>query len=378
MRNSGPARLTGSLLLAAICATAAFGQQPAPNAWSPAKAAAYLDQRATWWIFWKSAARDQGTFCVSCHTATPFSLGRAALRTTLGETSASPAEQKVLASVTKRVRMWRDILPFYSDQDRGLPKTSESRATESILNSLILVSHDVPSGHLSDDTKLALANMWALQIKATGDMSGAWAWLQFHNAPFEGDSQFFGNCLAAVAIGSAPDRYQSEPALQPGIALLEGYLRKNMNSATPLDRVDLLWASAKLHGLLTPEQRQKIVDETLAKQREDGGFSMISMIPGWKRHDGTPIPPASDGYATGLVAYALEQIEAPQAQPQLKRALAWLNANQIEADGRWPAVSLNNNRPVLSDTGLFMSDAATAYAVLALTNAQSPLIPQPR
>jgi hypothetical protein len=53
----------------------------------------------------------------------------------------------------------------------------------------------------------------------------------------------------------------------------------------------------------------------------------------------------------------------------LKRALAWLSSNQIELDGRWPAVSLNNNRAVMSDTGLFMSDAATAYAVLALTNA---------
>ena len=96
---------------------------------------------------------------------------------------------------------------------------------------------------------------------------------------------------------------------------------------------------------------------------------MASMIPGWKRHDNTPLDMSSDGYATGLVAYALEQVGATQAEPQLKRALAWLSKNQIDSDGRWPAVSMNNNRPVLSDTGLFMSDAATAYAVLALTNA---------
>lgn len=347
---------------------AVTGSQTPAAAWSPAKAAAYLDKRSTWWISWPTSARDHGTFCVSCHTATPFSLGRAALRGALGESSPSPNEQKVLDSVTKRVRMWHDVDPFYTDQARGLPKASESRGTESILNALILVSHDVSTGHLSADARLALDNMWALQIKAP-DMNGAWAWLQFHNAPFEGDSQFYGNSLAAIAIGSAPDNYQSEPAIQSGIKLLTGWLVKNMDKQTPLDRVVLLWASTKLHGLLTPEQQNKIVEETIAKQRDDGGFSMASMIPGWKRHDDTPIDPSSDGYATGLVAYALEQFGAAQAQPQLKRALAWLDKNQIDSDGRWPAVSLNNNRPVLSDTGLFMSDAATAYAVLALTNA---------
>lgn len=343
---------------------AAFGQQPA---WSPAKAAAYLDKRLAWWSTWPNAARDHGTFCVSCHTSTPFALGRAALHGPLGESAPSPNEEKLLASVTKRVRMWHDVEPFYPDQLRGLPKTSESRGTESILNALILVSHDVPTGKLSADARLALDNMWALQIKAA-DMKGAWAWLQFHNAPFEGDSQFYGNSLAAIAIGSAPGDYQAEPQIQSGIELLRGWLVKNMDAQTPLDRVVLLWASAKLNGLLTHEQQEKIVRETLAKQREDGGFSMSDLTRGWKRHDGTPVDTSSDGYATGLIAYAFEQIALKDRAP-LDRALAWLNKNQIESDGRWPAVSLNNNRPVLSDTGLFMSDAATAYAVLALTNA---------
>ena len=56
------------------------------------------------------------------------------------------------------------------------------------------------------------------------------------------------------------------------------------------------------------------------------------MIPGWKRHDDTPVDTASDGYATGLVAYALELTGGTQAQGPLKRALAWLEKNQIEAD----------------------------------------------
>jgi len=142
-----------------------------------------------------------------------------------------------------------------------------------------------------------------------------------------------------------------------------------MDAQTALDRVVLLWASTKLSGLLTRDQQNKIIDETLAKQGDDGGFSMSRLIGGWKRHDNTPLDTSSDGYATGLIAFVLEQAAAPGSQTPLKRALAWLSRNQIESDGRWPAVSLNNNRPVLSETGLFMSDSATAYAVLALANA---------
>src|SRR5271156_106857 len=188
MRNFAFAAITGVLLLTGFSGTPALGQTSSSPEWSPAKAAAYLDQRSAWWISWPKSARDHETFCISCHTAAPFSLGRAALRGALGESAASPNEQKVYDNVTKRVRNWHDVEPFYNDQERGLPKTSESRGTESVLDALILVSRDAPTGHLSPDAKLALDNMWGLQIKAA-DMKGSWAWLQFHNAPFEGDSQ---------------------------------------------------------------------------------------------------------------------------------------------------------------------------------------------
>lgn len=315
--------------------------------WST-RAADYLDGRMDWWMEWPNAARDHETFCVSCHTVAPYALGRPALRSALGEQAPSATEQKLLANVTKRVRLWNEVLPFYPDSPTASGKAAESRGTESILNALILTSYDAP------DAKLALDNMWALQIKA-GEAAGAWPWLQFHNAPWEGDSQYYGTTLAAIAAS------RGTPENQPGMKLLREYLVRERDAQILIDRVILLWASTRLPGLLTGPQQKSIVDEALSKQHPDGGFSLADFVGGWKRKDNTPLETKSDGYATGVVTYVLRQ-----AGTQNERARAWLLTNQDPKEGSWPAWSLNKQRDPASDAGRFMSDAATAWAVMAL------------
>src|SRR5438132_6618592 len=104
------------------------------GSWNPKAAAAYLDGRAAWWMAWPNAARDHGTFCVSCHTAMPYALARPTLRSALGERERTATEAKLVANVSTRVNQWNEVAPFYPDQTRGLPKSSESRGTEAILN----------------------------------------------------------------------------------------------------------------------------------------------------------------------------------------------------------------------------------------------------
>lgn len=159
-----------TFVLCALLATSLFAADTesstaGSSSWSSKSAAAYLDGRLDWWMNWSTAARDHDTFCVSCHTALPYAMARPALRSALGERAPSPTERKLLDNVTKRVRMWKEVEPFYPDALRGVPKTAESRGTESILNAVILANYDQSNRKLSADARLALDNMWSQQVR---------------------------------------------------------------------------------------------------------------------------------------------------------------------------------------------------------------------
>jgi squalene-hopene/tetraprenyl-beta-curcumene cyclase len=341
------------------------------NSWDPKAAATYLDRRLAWWMEWPRAQRDHETFCVSCHTAVPYALSRAALRPALAEQAPSPNERRLLDSVTKRVRLWKEVEPFYKDADRGPYKSVESRGTESVLNALILSSRDAQSGQLSNDARAAFENMWAEQ-QITGQQKGAWLWLRFKNEPWEADdSDYFGATLAAVAIAMAPGNYRATPEVQSSLNLLREYLNREFAGQTSINRVLLLWAAAKLPGLLEMDRQKAIIGELLEKQQADGGWSLSSLSGDWKRADGTPQETMSDGYATGLITFALQRAGISPENAKLKRGLVWLTANQDKTEGSWAAYSLNKSKGnhISPETALFMNDAATAYAVLSLTAA---------
>ncbi len=356
------------LILLAVALSAPGWAEGGPQ-WSPQAAASYLDGRIAWWMDWPQAKRDHDSFCISCHTALPYSLGRPALRTALGESAPTASERRLLDDVIHRVRLWNETAPFYPDTAKDSSKTAESRGTESILNALILASFDARQGKLSDDTRLALHNMWGEQIRS-GETEGAFPWLQFHNAPWEGDSQFYGSTLAALAVGLAPGGYRDSPEIRDGLKRLSSYLVSRPDSQTLMDRVVLVWASNRLPGMLTAPQRQAIIDEALTHQQDDGGFSLSAFVGSWKRKDGTPLETRSDGYATAMVVLALQGGGVPRDSASLKRAVAWLSHSQEAKDGRWLAYSVNKQRDLASDVGRFMSDAATAYSVLALEGAR--------
>jgi squalene-hopene/tetraprenyl-beta-curcumene cyclase len=351
--------------------------------WDPKAAANYLDYRTNWWMSWNGAARDQGTFCVSCHTSVPYSIARPALRRALGENGLSADERCVLDDVVKRVRMWKDLQPYYDDHAY---KPAESRGSEAVVNALILATRDAQNGHLSDDTRTAFQNMWSLQ-RTEGAEKGSWPWLRFDLEPWEAkDSVYYGAALAAVAVGTAPEDYRSRPEIQLNVQLLGEYLSGEYAKQSLMNRVTLLWASTKLPRLLDEQERKSLKNDVVSKQRPDGGWELpalafepaksgfLTFWRNWIRPDGSLQDRRSDGYATAFIVFVLQQAGVDRTSDCVQRGLGWLMANQNK-DGAWGSVSVNKRRTPTSDTGRFMTDAATAYAVLALTENQESTVP---
>ena len=364
--------LGGALVVLGLagCSRAASGPV---RTWDPRTAAVYLDQREDWWVHWRGSARDHGTFCISCHTVLPYALARARLDAVAHAAGPSPDEARLTADVLERVRLWSETRPYYTDQQDGPHKSVQSRGTEAVLNALILATNDAATGRLSADTRAAFEHMWAEQ-QTTGDAAGAWAWLDFGLQPWEmRDAQYFGAAMAALAVGTAPENYRSSPSVREPLARLRAYLERNY-AAQPLhQRLALLWASTALPDLLPSDRQRLLIDAVLRAQNSDGGWSLYALAPSYRRGVWF-LRRWSDGYATGYIAYVLERAGVPRDNPQLQRALAWL-AHDQSPEGLWLAYSINGRLDWTTPKGRFMSDAATAYAVLALTEPPSALGP---
>jgi squalene-hopene/tetraprenyl-beta-curcumene cyclase len=315
--------------------------------WNPQLAANHLDGRQKEWFAWPRANTAVGV-CVSCHTGLPYMLARPALRTVLKEAGPSSYETSLLNAVKKRI------------------PTFGTTPAEPVLTALLLAEQDARNGRVSKETDQVFDSLWSLQI-ASGASTGAWNWNNTGRDPFSAPyGQFYGAALAALAIGVAPDAYQSRPQIQKNLDALKMYLEHQRNKQPLHNQLVLVWASTQLKGVLGDADRKTILTEAIGKQQPDGGWTLESLGP-WSPHPDAPHSDGSNPYATGLATFVLETTGLSAANPNVERARAWLRSHQDPESGFWDAQSMNTRYQPGSMPSQFMRDVPTGFAVLALT-----------
>jgi squalene-hopene/tetraprenyl-beta-curcumene cyclase len=318
--------------------------------WNPKLAADYLDSRQKEWFAWKAAANAGGP-CVSCHTGLSYLLARPALRGLLNEQSATAYETGLKSGLIARV------------ERKG---KSDGIGVEAVLSALVL----------GPESQKAFERLWALQL-TEGPGKGAWPWYNLDLDPWEmPQSRYYGATLAALAVGNTTPSYRENTDVREHVAALVSFLRNEMATQPLHSRLMLLWASTKLPEVLPSEARQQIVDEVWSKQQPDGSWTMESLGP-FGAHPEAPASSGSNSYATALAAFVLEEAGLPMSDRRIVKATDWLKAHQDAQTGSWPAESMNHKYDVGSMESRFMRDAATGFAVLALTGAQSRSEPPP-
>lgn len=365
--------LLATLVVCCPCPMALADDQAAD--WKKAEAGQYLDERAKAWFDFKSAGRGEGetkSTCVSCHTAAPYLMARPVLRKLAGLGQPTEYETKFVNQTKMRVEHWDELesAKYRLLYDSDATKMTESWGTEAVINAVVLAFDDRYAGlrSPSEVTRRAFANMWKVQA-TDGTQAGSWEWLNFKIEPWESDdARFFGATLAAIAVASAPGYYTpgADAEVDRKVALLREYLKGHRAAQNIYNRAWLLWAARGLDGILTNDERKRVIGELLEAQRADGGWRLASLGT-FKRLDKTEQPTTSDGYATGFVLHVIQTAGVSKSDPKIAKGLAWLRANQSPT-GEWTGISLNKERDPTTHTGRLMSDAATAYAILALSH----------
>jgi hypothetical protein len=308
-----------------------------------APATAFLERRNQVWI--KNYA------CLTCHTTFAYLLARHAL---LPEPT--PAADQI-----RRV-----ILPA--------PMSTTGASTESVLVAAALAFDDMlgPQKRLSAEAAAAFETMWRTQAP-----DGHWQWF-VHPAsapddgrrhPWEARTDW-GTIMAVMAAKLAGQDTVNAPKYRLALEYVKARYAATVDPLNLHDRIVVLWARSYEAELLSDAGAAAVSQEIASKQLGDGGFSIGTLEMGDPKLR-AEAKASSDGYATAIATLGLLGTENGRARADVQRSCLWLAQNQrktgtlpddgTSAAGSWPSRSVSAGLQ-----GIYMVNAATAYAAMAL------------
>jgi hypothetical protein len=339
--------LLAVLLLGFCIASLAFADEPA--AISPAasgqiqqtvdRAIAYLQTESADWLNTRG--------CAACHHA-----GMPFWALSVAEQQGYAIDKKYLADKIESLLGSKDkllsskIFPNPADPPDPRP---QGRGLNMGLPFLAVAARSLPS--LSEGQKQSL-QLIAEEIVNKQQADGSWEFFPTLRRPPINESQTTDAAwiIMALEAETGPDASEAQrAALQKAISWLDAAKPADLHQDKALKV--LLGARAGKPR----ETMQTTIDELLALQRADGGWSQ------------TVPEPKSDAFATGQTLYVLSLAGYTAERPEIKRAIDFLVATQLP-NGSWPMLSRSSpdGSPGSSKLLTPINCAATSWATLGL------------
>jgi hypothetical protein len=335
------------VLLGLCLSRSALAGEPAstPRATTPQVQRAV--ERAIKYLQTESAAWLTTRKCAACHhVPLPlWALGEA-------ERQGYAIDKKFMADTLESLLGSKDKLMssriFPNPADPPDPRP-QGRGLNLGLPMLAVAARSLPS--LSEGQKQSL-KLIAGEIVKKQQPDGSWEFFAPLRRPPINESQTTDAAWIILALqgetgpGAPPSR---RAALSKAVAWLD--------AAKPSDlHQDKFWKL--LLGVRSGKPRkalQTTIDELLALQRADGGWSQT--VPEWK----------SDAFATGQTLYALSLAGLTAERPEIQRGIDFLVATQ-KADGSWPMLSRStpDGSPGSAKLLTPITCTASSWATLAL------------
>ena len=309
----------------------------------------YLNDGSLTWVREKS--------CVACHSTGVYLAERPVLASLLGPPAAEVRDQFVKS------------MPA----DVGKPEIRNGSkyygaSIQAVWRALGLATWDkYLTGKLSEPTDKALRQVVDCMADEGFIMTIAQVEIPYITTDFELTVQ------AARAMATAPGWLESlkEDATLKRIDTMKKYLRDH-RPINDYERAVKLQLATYMPDLVSKAEREEAIAMLRKQQKADGGWSTRNMSDLMKWHvkmdqkvidmiRGEPdaADPASDPYMTAFAIVLLREAGVPADDPQVRKGIGWLKANQ-RVTGRWWMKSL------FRDTVHYSTYISTAVALRAL------------
>ncbi len=263
-----------------------------------------------------------------------------------------PIDRKYVAETTESLLGSRDRLlssKIFPDPAGPVDPRPQGRGLNMGLPFLAIAAQSLPS--LTEGQKQSL-RLIAEEIVKKQQPDGSWEFFATLRRPPINESQTTDVAWIILALQEAtgPDAPQAQrAALSKAIAWLDAARPADLHQDKVL-KVLLGSRSGKPRKAL-----QTTIDELLALQRPDGGWSQT--VPELR----------SDAFATGQTLYVLSLVGYTAERPEIKRGIDFLVATQ-KPDGSWPMISRStpDGSPGSAKLLTPITCAASSWATLGL------------